>query len=82
MSKVGKTVPWIKLKGLIAAPSTPFTKNGKSLDLSMIGAYVDKLISDGVKNVYVTGTTGEAYSLSVEERKKVCEEWVKCGKNK
>ncbi|XP_070560660.1 N-acetylneuraminate lyase-like [Ptychodera flava] len=76
-----KSVPWFRVKGLIAAPVTPLTKDGE-IDVSKIDGYVDKLCNDGVKNVYVNGTTGEGFSLSVEERKILGEKWLSAGKNK
>uniref|UniRef100_A0A670HP63 N-acetylneuraminate lyase n=1 Tax=Podarcis muralis TaxID=64176 RepID=A0A670HP63_PODMU len=48
------------------------------INLSVIGQYVDYLINEqGVKNVFVNGTTGEGLSLSVQERKQLAEEWAK-----
>ncbi|XP_053247091.1 N-acetylneuraminate lyase isoform X3 [Podarcis raffonei] len=55
----------------------------REINLSVIGQYVDYLISEqGVKNVFVNGTTGEGLSLSVQERKQLAEEWVTKGKDK
>nr|XP_056701183.1 N-acetylneuraminate lyase [Euleptes europaea] len=74
--------PKKKLQGLVAATVTPMTQNGE-INLSVIGQYVDYLISEqGVKNVFVNGTTGEGLSLSVQERKWLAEEWVAKGKDK
>ncbi|XP_077998355.1 N-acetylneuraminate lyase-like isoform X2 [Glandiceps talaboti] len=78
---MAKTVPCMKFKGLIAAPFTPFTKDG-DINASILGTYVDRLCSDGVKSVYVNGTTGEGFSLSVEERKHVAEKWIEAGKDR
>jgi len=72
---------WTKISGLIAATFTPMHENG-SLNLALIEPYVQHLLSLGVKHVFVNGTTGEALSLSVEERKAVTEAWVKHGRNK
>ncbi|KAG5851274.1 hypothetical protein ANANG_G00091340 [Anguilla anguilla] len=74
-SPVGK-----KLTGLVAATFTPLTPEGE-INLPVIGLYIDYLLEhQGVRNVFVNGTTGEGMSLSVEERKKLAEEW--CGKGK
>ena len=63
-------------KGLIAAPCTPFTKDG-GINLIVIKDYIQFLMKNGVVGAFVNGTTGEGLSLSVEERKKIAEEWVK-----
>ncbi|NXX15562.1 NPL lyase, partial [Podargus strigoides] len=53
------------------------------VNLSMIGQYVDYLVSEqNVKNVFVNGTTGEGLSLTIQERKQLAEEWVCQGKDK
>ncbi|XP_008561384.1 PREDICTED: N-acetylneuraminate lyase, partial [Galeopterus variegatus] len=70
------------LQGLVAATITPMTEQGE-VNYSLIGQYVDYLVNEqGVKNVFVNGTTGEGLSLSVSERRQVAEEWVMQGKNK
>ncbi|XP_004067729.2 N-acetylneuraminate lyase [Oryzias latipes] len=67
-----------KLTGLVAATFTPLTTKGE-INLSVIGPYVEYLIEkQGVKSIFVNGTTGESPSLSVAERKALAEEW--CGK--
>ncbi|XP_019357300.1 PREDICTED: N-acetylneuraminate lyase isoform X1 [Gavialis gangeticus] len=71
-----------KLQGLVAATVTPLTSDGK-INLSVIGQYVDYLVDkQGVKNVFVNGTTGEGLALSSQERKQLAEEWVNQGKKK
>ncbi|XP_023559378.1 N-acetylneuraminate lyase isoform X4 [Octodon degus] len=71
-----------KLQGLVAATLTPMTENGE-INFSVIGQYVDYLVKEqGVKNVFVNGTTGEGLSLSISERRQVAEEWVTQGRNK
>ncbi|XP_030674639.1 N-acetylneuraminate lyase isoform X2 [Nomascus leucogenys] len=74
--------PKKKLQGLVAATITPMTENGE-INFSVIGQYVDYLVKEqGVKNIFVNGTTGEGLSLSISERRQVAEEWVTKGKNK
>ncbi|GAB1285549.1 N-acetylneuraminate lyase [Apodemus speciosus] len=74
--------PKKKLRGLVAATITPMTENGE-INFSVIGQYVDYLVKEqGVKNIFVNGTTGEGLSLSVSERRQVAEEWVSQGRNK
>lgn len=70
-----------KLTGLIAAPHTPFTVDG-SVNYPVIDQIAEHLINQGVKGVYVLGTTGEGIHCSVEERKKVAERWVSAGAGK
>ncbi|XP_066117401.1 N-acetylneuraminate lyase [Saccopteryx bilineata] len=74
--------PKKKLHGLVAATITPMTEHGE-INFSVIGQYVDYLVKkQGVKNIFVNGTTGEGLSLSISERRRVAEEWVTKGKNK
>ena len=55
----------------------------REINFSVIGRYVDYLVEEqGVKNVFVNGTTGEGLSLSISERCQVAEEWVTKGRNK
>lgn len=64
-----------KLTGLIAAPHTPFDKNGE-VNLPVIDQIATLLIGQGVTGVYICGTTGEGLNCSVAERKAVAERWV------
>uniref|UniRef100_A0A8D0TX10 N-acetylneuraminate lyase n=1 Tax=Sus scrofa TaxID=9823 RepID=A0A8D0TX10_PIG len=74
--------PKKKLQGLVAATITPMTEHGE-INFSVIGQYVDYLVEvQGVKNIFVNGTTGEGLSLSISERCQVAEEWVTKGRNK
>ncbi|KAF1385825.1 hypothetical protein PFLUV_G00111780 [Perca fluviatilis] len=71
-----------KLTGLIAATFTPFTREGE-INLLEIGPYIDYLTEkQGVRNIFVNGTTGESMSLSVAERKILAEEWCQKAKGK
>ncbi|XP_001515973.2 N-acetylneuraminate lyase [Ornithorhynchus anatinus] len=75
-------LPRRKLQGLVAATITPMTENGE-INISVIGQYVDYLVKEqGVKNIFVNGTTGEGLSLTIQERQQLAEEWVTQGKNK
>jgi N-acetylneuraminate lyase len=55
------------INGLIAAPFTPFHQDG-SLHLEIIPSYVDKLVSDGLKGIFVCGSNGEGPNMTIEER--------------
>lgn len=70
-----------KLTGLISAPHTPFDKNGE-VNLPVIDQIATLLIEQGVKGVYICGTTGEGLNCSVEERKAVAERWVSAAQGK
>lgn len=65
-----------KLEGLVAAPVTPFRPDG-SVNLDLIPLQAGALAANGVVGAFVNGTTGEGFSLTVEERKAVAERWVK-----
>lgn len=64
-----------KLTGLIAAPHTPFDSHGE-VNYPVIDQIAEHLVGQGVKGVYVLGTTGEGIHCSVAERKKIAERWV------
>lgn len=68
------------LHGLIAAPFTPMHKDG-SLNLSVIPAYYGLLKENGVTGAFITGSTGEGVSLTLNEKKEVAEAWADCIKN-
>ena len=62
------------LSGLVAAPFTPFHPDG-SLNLGAIPQQSESLVRNGVSGAFICGTTGEGYSLSLDERKHVAAEW-------
>lgn len=61
------------------ATFTPMTKDGE-LDLAKLEPYIQHLEKIGITQVYVNGTTGEGFSLTLEERMKVVEQWMEVGK--
>jgi N-acetylneuraminate lyase len=63
------------LKGLIAACHTPFSAEGE-LDLATVKRQADYFRSAGLRAVFVAGTTGECASLTLDERKALCERWI------
>lgn len=65
-----------KITGLIDAPFTPMYSNG-DINLEPIPAYAAMLAKNGLKGVFINGSSGEGYMLTPEERKKVAEAWVK-----
>lgn len=64
-----------KIKGLIDAPFTPFTKDG-DVNLEPIAAYAAMLKENGLKGVFINGSSGEGYMLTVDERMQLAEKWV------
>jgi len=64
-----------KIEGLIAATFTPMQSNG-SLDLKKVEPMVDNLIANGVKGIFVCGSTGEGPSLTTSERKLLSEAFI------
>jgi N-acetylneuraminate lyase len=63
-----------KLHGLIAATHTPFHPDG-SLNLAVVETQAAHLLRNGVKTVFIGGTTGESSSLTVEERLALAKRW-------
>lgn len=64
-----------KIKGLIDAPFTPFHEDG-SLNLAPIPEYADLLARNGLKGVFINGSSGEGYMLTEEERMQLAEAWM------
>ena len=65
-----------KIKGLIDAPFTPFDGNG-NVNYDIIPEYAALLARNGLKGVFINGSSGEGYMLDEEERMKLAETWVK-----
>ena len=64
------------IEGIIAAPFTPMNDKGE-INPDAIIDYAQKLKEDGLAGVFVCGTTGEGMSMTLDERKRIAEEWVK-----
>ena len=64
-----------KIKGLIDAPFTPFYENGE-INLEPIADYAAMLYKNGLKGVFINGSSGEGYMLTEEERMRLAEEWI------
>jgi N-acetylneuraminate lyase len=62
------------LRGLIAAPFTPFNAHGE-LALDVIPRLAALLVNNRVTGAFICGTTGEGYSLTLAERRAVAEAW-------
>ena len=64
-----------KIKGLIDAPCTPMLADG-SINLSIIPEYASLLYRNGLKGVFINGSSGEGYMLTEDERKAIAEAWM------
>ncbi|XP_053402198.1 N-acetylneuraminate lyase-like [Mercenaria mercenaria] len=73
------TVRTFKLEGLVPAVFTPMTPEGE-VDYDKIDMYCQHLSNNGITQIYVNGTTGEGFSLTLEEREKIVEKWIEVGK--
>ena len=65
-----------KIQGLIDAPFTPFKENGE-VNYEIIPRYAEMLRKNGLKGVFINGSSGEGYMLTTDERKKLAETWIK-----
>jgi N-acetylneuraminate lyase len=61
--------------GLIPACHTPFDSDGK-LNLGPVEAQAKLYLEGGLKAVFIGGTTGEFCSMTIDERKRLCERWL------
>jgi 4-hydroxy-tetrahydrodipicolinate synthase len=58
-----------RIKGISAALLTPFNQNGE-LDFKSLEEHCDFLIEKGINSLYILGTTGESFLMSIEERQR------------
>lgn len=64
-----------KITGLIDAPFTPFYENGE-VNLEPIEQYAKMLAKNGLKGVFINGSSGEGYMLTEDERMRLAERQV------
>lgn len=64
-----------KIIGLINAPFTPFHADG-SVNLAPIPSYAELLVRNGLKGVFINGSSGEGYMLTEDERMQLAEAWM------
>ena len=67
---VKKNKPLLKPYGMIPAVITPLTGEGKFNERAM-HKLINYLIDGGVHGLFITGTTGEFYGFSVEEKREI-----------
>ena len=63
-----------KIQGLLVAPFTPFSPDGE-VNYEPIARYAAMLHKNGLKGVFINGSSGEGYMLSDEERMRLAERW-------
>ena len=68
----------MKLSGLVAATHTPFHPDG-SLAPEVVPLQAAHLSANGIRAVFITGSTGEGHSLTRDERLAVFEAWAAAG---
>jgi dihydrodipicolinate synthase/N-acetylneuraminate lyase len=66
-----------KLRGAIAAAVTPLKDHGLHLDVDGLASLTWFLADGGIDGLLACGTTGEGMLLSVEERKRVAEGFIR-----
>lgn len=66
---------------MIAAPFTPMDGDG-ALDIAKIPDMVKMLAANGIKGIFICGSTGEGPSLTTKERKVLAEAFVKTAEGK
>lgn len=64
-------------KGSATALVTPFSENGEKIDYEVLKNLIDFQINNGTKALIILGTTGEASTISLDERIKIIECAVK-----
>ncbi len=64
-----------KITGLIDAPFTPMHENG-DVNFDIIPAYAQMLARNGLKGVFINGSSGEGYMLTTDERCRLAEAWM------
>jgi dihydrodipicolinate synthase/N-acetylneuraminate lyase len=65
------------LQGTVAAAITPLRDGGSALDEEAFAPYVDFMVQGGLDGMLALGTTGEGILLSIEERKRAAETFIR-----
>lgn len=63
------------LHGFVAATFTPFHADG-SLNLGLVERQAEHLLGQGIRLVFIGGSTGESQSLTLEERRALAARWL------
>jgi N-acetylneuraminate lyase len=64
----------MRLEGLVAATHTPFSESGE-LALEGVERQAEHLSRNGVRAVFIGGSTGESQSLTLAERLELAQRW-------
>lgn len=68
-------------RGIIPAMITPL-KADESVNYDVLAKHVDYLIENGVHGVFVVGTTGEFYALTLDEKRQIIRTAIKAAKGR
>ena len=66
-----------QFRGSYTVTITPFTEDGKAIDLAAWRRFVDWQLAEGVPGIIILGTTGEFLTITDEERRAFVEATVK-----
>lgn len=65
----------IRLNELVVAAHTPFHDDG-SLAPDVVGKQAEFFAANGIKTVFITGSTGECHSLTRDEKLRIYDAWA------
>ncbi len=65
----------LALKGLVAAPHTPFATDG-ALNLAIVEKQAEQFLKNGISVAFIASSTGESHSLKTEERRTLAARWM------
>lgn len=68
-----------RIIGLIDAPFTPMYADG-TVNYEIIPDYAEMLARNGLKGVFINGSSGEGYMLTEHERMSIAETWVRAAR--
>ena len=68
-----------RIIGLIDAPFTPMYADG-TVNYEIIPDYAEMLARNGLKGVFINGSSGEGYMLTEHERMSIAETWVRASR--
>lgn len=66
-------MPGVRFEGVVGVTITPLGPDGATVDEDGVGRICDAMITDGIRHLVPCGNTGEFYSLSAVERRRVVE---------
>jgi N-acetylneuraminate lyase len=72
------TIPNLPLHHFVAAVHSPFHADGR-LAPEAVAAQAAFLAANGIRTVFITGTTGECHSLTCDERLVLYDAWAEAG---